>query len=357
MIERHELSALAKSLGRSVKEYVAATLVAVSGRIDSIEERVKSIPQGEKGDRGDAGENGEKGDRGSAGEKGDKGDTGIQGEAGPRGEKGNPGEKGQPAEKGEVGERGPKGDKGDPGERGEKGELGLSIKGDFGERGPNGEKGDPGDRGEKGETGTPGQSIKGDSGEHGEKGIDGKDGRDGRDGIAGKDGRDGEPGRDALQLDPLPGIDPQKSYLRGTWAYHKGGLCRFDGQQWHCMVRGIDHETDELSEDHRIRTRKTFYTDGTFIESISRSPVMLMRDIFKASAEYCKGDVVVWDNSSWCCVVESTKSVPGTSPDWRLMSRKGSPGKEGKQGPEGKPGKDGRDGRDLTYMGPDGRKY
>ena len=67
------------------------------------------------------------------GEKGDKGDPGEQGPAGEKGETGDPGEQGPPGEKGETGDRGPKGDTGD---RGLKGETG-----DTGSRGPAGQHG------------------------------------------------------------------------------------------------------------------------------------------------------------------------------------------------------------------------
>ena len=50
-----------------------------------------------------------------AGEKGEKGDPGEQG---PKGEKGDPGEQGPKGDKGDPGEQGPKGDKGDPGKDG-----------------------------------------------------------------------------------------------------------------------------------------------------------------------------------------------------------------------------------------------
>ena len=41
-----------------------------------------------------------------------------------------------------------------------------------------------------------------------------------------RDGAPGADGRDALQLEVLPAVDEQKSYTRGTYAKHVGGLWR-----------------------------------------------------------------------------------------------------------------------------------
>ena len=73
------------------------------------------IPRGDKGEKGDTGE------QGPQGEKGDAGPAGPQGEAGP------------------TGPQGPKGDTGDTGPQG--------IKGDTGATGPQGPKGEPGEDG------------------------------------------------------------------------------------------------------------------------------------------------------------------------------------------------------------------
>ena len=84
-----------------------------------------SIPQGEKG---------EKGDQGEIGPQGIQGIQGPQGEVGPQGPKGETGETGPKGEPGEKGDPGTPGEKGDPGTPGEKG--------DTGPQGPQGPKGD-----------------------------------------------------------------------------------------------------------------------------------------------------------------------------------------------------------------------
>ena len=95
----------------------------------------------------------------------------------------------------------------------------------------------------------------------GEAGPPGEPGRDGRDGMA---GRDGEPGRDALAISPLDAIDPERSYARGTYACHQGGLVNAlrateplpaDGDLeragWRVIVRGLDDLAVELGADLR----------------------------------------------------------------------------------------------------------
>jgi len=373
MMERSDLSILAKSIGRLVREYVSAALVAVSTRLDDLDRRLNSIPagpRGEKGEKGDKGDPGAPGEQGpsSVGEKGEKGDPGPRGE---RGERGEPGPKGEPGPSGPRGDPGERGDQGAPGERGERGDTGLpgerGEKGDRGEPGVTGQRGEKGEPGERGPHGEPGLSI---TGEKGEPGRDGKDGRDGRDGINGKDGRDGERGRDSLEIDILPAIDPAKSYPRGTFAKHQGGLLRAlttttpadeNGiiAGWDVVVDGIREIEVEQNEDHRSFVLKIWKTS----EMVStktycfQMPAMIYREIFKEGTEYARGDVVTWAGSAWHCNAESTRVKPGTGSDWKLMVKEGRAGKDGTVGAEGPKGKDGRDGRDLTQMGFDGSKH
>lgn len=282
MTETDEL-ALLQAVADVLKDYVPKAIAPISARIDELHVSIAAIPAGPRGEKGDRGDDGKPGERGPAGERGEKGD---------------PGECGAPGKVGERGERG---------EKGERGEQGISV------------------------------SVVG------EKGADGKDGRDGRDGLNGKDGRDGMDGRDALSLDPLDAIDETRSYARGTWACHRGGLVRYDGFKWKCMVRGISHESDELSPDFRTRIRKTFYTDGTVYEVSTVSPVMIYREVFKEGTEYTRGDCVTYDGAVWICVVDIAKGKPGMTPDWKEAVRRGREGKPGKDGARGIDGKDGKD--------------
>ena len=122
------------------------------------------IPQGQKGDTGDAGPQGPKGDTGDTGPQGEQGPKGDTGQAGPQGPVGatftpevtaegllswtNDGGLENPDS---VNIRGPKGDTGEAGPQG--------IKGDTGDTGPQGEKGDTGDTGPQGPAGADGAAA------------------------------------------------------------------------------------------------------------------------------------------------------------------------------------------------------
>lgn len=331
MIERHDLSVIA----RSVRNFVREALAAVGDRIDRLEKRLSEIPAGPKGDKGDPGERGLT-VIGERGERGEKGDPGPAGEAGPPGERG---------EVGAPGEPGPRGERGEPGQPGDPGE-----KGDPGQPGERGEKGDPGERGPAGE-----------------KGADGVGGRDGRDGKDGRDGIDGKDGRDALQIEILPMIETDKSYPRGTYATYAGGLLRATQNTnpkgpilsyWEIIVDGIANINIRQGDDLRSFTIDYGMTSGKRATETFTLPIMIYREIFKDGTEYVRGDVVTYDNSAWHCQVDSTKARPGISSDWKLMVRKGGNGKDGRDGKDGDRGPEGPRGRDLTQVDPvNGRKW
>ena len=121
---------------------------------------------GDKGPKGDPGEQGIQGPKGDPGEQGLQGPKGDPGEQGLQGPKGDPGEQGIQGPKGDPGEQGSQGPKGDPGEQGIQG-----PKGDPGDQGIQGPKGDQGIQGPKGDQGI--QGPKGDQGIQGPKGDPG----------------------------------------------------------------------------------------------------------------------------------------------------------------------------------------
>lgn len=347
-------------------------------------ESIKGDPgeRGPQGEPGIQGPQGEKGDPGERGEKGDRGEPGIPGESivGPQGEKGDVGPIG---ERGEKGDQGPRGDQG---ERGEKGDPGISIKGDPGEPGPQGpegargqdglsaydlaiakgfsgsvddwlrslkgDRGDVGPTGERGKDGAVGPTgERGEVGPVGEKGADGVNGRDGKDayqlavekgfsgtelqwldslrgkdGARGADGRDGLNGRDAVELAILPMLEEGKSYPSGVYARHLGGLVKTNGSGYDVIVNGLVGITIEHIDERTFQI-KAHYTDGHEMTQDVKMPVMIHRGTWK-EGEYERGDCVTRDNSSWHCRVEKTIAMPGTSPDWQLIARKGDRGKD-----------------------------
>lgn len=163
-----------------------------------------------------------------------------------------------------------------------------------------------------------------------------------------RDGRDGIDGRDALQIDILPGIDPAKSYPRGTWAKHFGGLARSTGSGWETVIAGLAAVDVIQGDDFRTFTIKAQLTGADQVVATFSMPVLIYREIFKDGTEYARGDVVTWAGAAWHCQADSTRAKPSDGPEWRLMVKRGDHGKDGTdgkpgaRGPEGPKGRDGR---------------
>ena len=172
-----DVKALADSMFVAVKGYIGTALAPVVARMGELEKALAAIPAVMDGKDGAPGIDGKDGANGKDGENGERGETGA---------------KGDPGEQGPIGPPGPAGPRGEDGHHGKDGSNGLD----------------------------------------GKSGADGKDGRDGR------DGKDGANGRDALEIDVLSAIDETRSYPRGTFASHRGGIVR--------AVRNTDPLTGDL---------------------------------------------------------------------------------------------------------------
>lgn len=191
----------------------------------------------------------------------------------------------------------------------------------------------------------------------GEKGADGKDGRDGRDG---RDGKDGQDGRDAAQIDILPAIDEEKTYAKGTFASHKGGLWRaktttsgMDG--WELVCDGISGIDIAQGADRTVVIQCT-KASGTAQNFTLNLPSLIYKGVYSAQIIYAKGDMVTFGGGVWHCDGEA-EGKPGEAKGWTLAVKKGRDGKDGDKGDRGEKGEKGRDGRDLTQMGMDGNKW
>lgn len=225
-------------------------------------------------------------------------------------------------------------------------QMALQLKkGDQGEVGPAGDKGEPGLCGPAGDPGA--------DGEAGADGINGAPGRDGR------DGQRGEPGADALQINPLDAVDTHRSYSRGTYAKHQGGLIRAtrstdpldqpDGSTlktaealaeagWQILldpVVGMQLEQADDARSFTVHCQHAFGAKsgqaGTF-----QVPAMIYRGVFKDGATHARGDAVTWAGSLWHCHAEATTSKPGEgSADWTLAVKRGRDGTAGKDGAPG----------------------
>ncbi|EOY5729819.1 phage gp6-like head-tail connector protein [Enterobacter bugandensis] len=150
---------------------------------------------------------------------------------------------------------------------------------------------------------------------------------------AAEPGKDGADGRDALTLEVLPFIDEEKSYPRGSYATHNGGLWRayektHGMRGWECLVDGVAGIDIQHSEQ-RTLTLTVNRTSGASETKSFDVPVMIYQGVFKSGQEYLPGDTVTWGGSLWHCD-EQTKDKPGEagSKGWTLAAKRGRDGRD-----------------------------
>lgn len=146
-------------------------------------------------------------------------------------------------------------------------------------------------------------------------------------------GKDGADGRDALTLEVLPFIDEEKSYPRGSYATHNGGLWRayektHGMRGWECLVDGVAGIDIQQSEQ-RCFTLTVSRTSGASETKSFDVPVMIYQGVFKSGQEYLPGDTVTWGGSLWHCD-EQTQDKPGEagSKGWTLAAKRGRDGRD-----------------------------
>ncbi|MCE2006762.1 phage gp6-like head-tail connector protein [Enterobacter bugandensis] len=150
---------------------------------------------------------------------------------------------------------------------------------------------------------------------------------------AAEPGKDGADGRDALTLEVLPFIDEEKSYPRGSYATHNGGLWRayektHGMRGWECLVDGVAGIDIQQSEQ-RSFTLTVNRTSGASETKSFDVPVMIYQGVFKSGQEYLPGDTVTWGGSLWHCD-EQTLDKPGESGSkgWTLAAKRGRDGRD-----------------------------
>ncbi|HIE9648216.1 TPA: phage gp6-like head-tail connector protein [Klebsiella pneumoniae] len=139
-------------------------------------------------------------------------------------------------------------------------------------------------------------------------------------------------GRDALQLEIQPFIDEGKSYTRGSYATHNGGLWRayektHGMRGWECIVDGVS-EVDISMNDQRNFIVTVNRASGASEKKSFDIPTMVYRGVFKSGDEYLPGDTVTWGGSLWHCD-EQTQDKPGEtgSKGWTLAAKRGRDGR------------------------------
>ncbi|WP_336479261.1 phage gp6-like head-tail connector protein [Escherichia coli] len=138
----------------------------------------------------------------------------------------------------------------------------------------------------------------------------------------------GSDGKDALSIELEPFIDEKKSYPRGTYATHNGGLWRSHEKThgmrgWECIVDGVSN-VDIKQDNQRTFSFSLERASGAVEVKSFDVPVTIYRDVFKAGTEYKPGDTVTWGGSMWHCN-EPTTDKPGEtgSKGWTLAVKKG----------------------------------
>jgi len=341
---------LGEAIVKSVTALVERAFAKAEARITEVDQTLHDFVRELRGDLAAlAARRPEPGEKGLPGERGEKGDPGADG---------TPGEKGDPGEPGVPGQDGSPGAPGTPGEKGDPGDVGS-----------------PGINGKDGLDGAPGlPGGKGDPGEKGDPGINGKDGAPGADGKPGINGEKGDPGlngadgRDALEITIQASIEPHKSYQRGTYATHRGGLWRSlrktdplstksaEEAGWAIVVDGVD-SVKFLQTDDRNFDLITNRSSGAVEKLAVRFDVPLYRQVYKGGDRYEKSDMVTYAGSVWMALADDPNGPPDMVPtDWRLIVKRGRDGKDGKDGLRGEKGAPGDRGRDLTSLGPDGSR-
>lgn len=135
-------------------------------------------------------------------------------------------------------------------------------------------------------------------------------------------------GRDATALEILPAIDDQKSFPRGTYATHLGGLWRayektHGMRGWECLVDGVA-DIDVSMTGERLFSVVVRQSSGQRTEKTFSLPVMLYRGVFRAGETYHPGDTVTWGGSLW-----HSNSMTGDKPGeahssgWTLAAKRG----------------------------------
>lgn len=139
-------------------------------------------------------------------------------------------------------------------------------------------------------------------------------------------------GRDALDIQILPFIDDAKSYPRGTFAKHDGGLFRSYEQThgmrgWECIVEGIA-SLEVVQDGERGMKAIARLSGGKSVEHAIHVPVVLDRGVYAQDGAYTKGDGVTYGGSYWILQDDASDGAPGIAKCWRLSVKKGRDGKD-----------------------------
>lgn len=322
------ITKMADQVMAGVQDYIRRCLDPVGERLKALDDRITSLPAPERGEKGDPGTDADA--EAIQREVLDRVLKAMESIPPPQdGKDGAPGERGEPGAKGEPGEPGPRGEKGQPA--------------------------DPVDY----------EAIVKQAVAQIPTPVDGKDGPPGQAGEPGRDGLEGPPGRDAMHIDVLEGIDPERTYQRGTFATFRGGIVRsfrktdqlpeggdLDKAGWHVVVRGLDEISVDIGEDSRTVKLGLKMTDGKVVAKDINTGAVIYRGVWKEGDVYTRGDSTTREGGTWVLMQDVATGKPGDEDSgWQLAVKRGRDGRDGIRGEKGDRGAEGRAGKDLTQMG------
>lgn len=143
----------------------------------------------------------------------------------------------------------------------------------------------------------------------------------------------------------LPVADPYiegDAYGRGAVVLHAGGMWQATRRTkaapggkaggWQALAVGVAGVSFAATEDLRGVELAVELSDGAQVRSTVGVPAMVYRDVYADDKTYTSHDVVTHDGSLWISRCTDNAGVqPGTDPDkWRLIVKRGQPGKHGK---------------------------
>lgn len=142
-------------------------------------------------------------------------------------------------------------------------------------------------------------------------------------------------GKDAADLMILPEIDVEKSYSRGSWAIHNGGLFHsYDKTKgmrgWECAINGIC--AIDAEKGNREIKLKIQLSDGNTVEKSFAIDYPVYKGVYSEdmdnAGEYSVGDWVTHGGSVWNLERKSEESVTAGRPgiggsNWKLAIKRG----------------------------------
>ncbi|MGY2429608.1 phage portal protein [Pseudomonas tolaasii] len=144
--------------------------------------------------------------------------------------------------------------------------------------------------------------------------------------------RQPQDGRDALHLEILPLIDGAKTYARGTYAKHDGGLWRSFEQTsgmrgWECIVEGLKSVSVAQTGDREFSVTLAKSSGAEVVQKIAM-PIQIYKGVHRDGEAYDQHDNVTWAGSQWTSVKSENVDKPGSSDSWTLVVKAGRNGKD-----------------------------